>query len=294
MTNDPYIKEDALIVSVDASIYEKENINQSIPIPSPIDIQPIVQNEKLLQIIFTDYIFNSFSYSFFKSGKLSNIIINPRIFNKIDLNVLTFSIFWPRLLLKYKFNRAVKFDCGCLSYPIFNIKEGNLEVESDIGCDMIVKNVEGEDDVAFKVKMKIFFAAYLLVDKGKIKIQINSAKLSEFTTLESSIGDFSLKNLQRAINFILKIGKPIANYFLNKTEIPIPSLLDINLNDAEILLQEKYVKIQISPVFSPIVLMTKEYSSNEFNEIFQKNLKMLIEMDKSENPTTNKRLYWVK
>ncbi len=227
----------------------------------------------------------------FKVGKLSNIIIEPKIFDKFNLNVLSLSVFWPKLLFKYRFNRPVKFDCGCLTQPELKIQK-SLEISGDLGCSLIVNKANGEDDTAFKLEMKLLFDANLVVENGKIKIQINSARLTEFKTLESKIGSLYLKILQGAINFILSVGKPFANDLLNKSAIPIPNILDIDLSDAVLELHNNYLEINVSPVFLPKVMSRRWSVNNDFNKILQKNLKDLHGQNRTTNETSENLNYW--
>jgi len=295
MIIDPYTKDDTFVIGVDATVYEKDSKNENLPISGPVEIPlNIEQNDKLLQIFITDYVFNSFSYSLFKVGKLSNILIEPKIFDKFNLNVLAISVFWPQLLFKYRLDRPVKFDCGCLSQPLLRIQENNLEIDGDLACSLIVNKANGEDDRAFKLEMKLLFVASLIVENGKIKIQLNSARLTEFKTLESKIGTLYLKILQGVINFILSVGKPFANNLLSKSAIPIPNLLDFDLSDANLELHNNYVEINVNPVLPPKIMSRRWSVNKEFNETFQNNLKDQLGQNRSIKDREDSLNYWFK
>lgn len=267
------MKDGALVMSIESSISDKNTLNESYPFPQPSPMPPFVTNDKLVQVFLKDYVFNTFGYSLFTSGKLSKIRIDPKMEN---FNVIAFSIFWPNLLDKYSWNQFIEFECGCLSHPYVFLKKGSIDINADIGCSLLVKMSDGSYDSPFKVELNMVIGTLLRVEKGIIKFQIEETKINSFTTIFSKIGELNLSRLQDVLNFGFKVGGPIANNYLKDKGVPLPVLFDIDFGDAIVLIEENMVEIDLTPVFHSSLLQKKILKKDKFDMIIKNTLKLLM------------------
>lgn len=262
-------------MSIDGSISDKNTLNENYPFPQPSIIPPIIGNDKLLQVFLTDYVFNTFSYSLFSIGKLSSLRINPQS-DKFDFNVIAFSLFWPNLLDKYKWDQHIEFECGCLSFPTVFLNQENIQINGDIGCSLLVKMNNGEYETPFKVDLKISIGSLMIVEKGLIKIQIKNSTINEFTTIFSEIGELNLQKLQDALNFALHVAGPIANNYLNDKGIAIPTMFDIDFGDAVVIIKDNFVELDMTPIFHTSLLLKSILKKDKFDSIMKNTLKLLL------------------
>jgi hypothetical protein len=281
LSSDPVIENNSLTVSADASISNKDTLSENYSFPGPIKLPALQIDDWQLQVFLTEYVFDTFSYSLFSTGKLSNIRIDPQVTDKIDFNVLIFSIFWPNLLDKYKYNQRVLFDCGCNSYPNFSFLENNIEIKGDFKCDLLVAQPDGQFDKAFEVNLRINFGSFIVVEKGIVKVQIKAAEIKEFSTAMSTVGELHLEKLQEALNFVLRTAMPVANNFLFERGIVIPTVLDIDFGNAVVVLKDKYVKLDLTPVFHSSLLFKSIFKKDKFESEMRNSLKYLISSNKS-------------
>jgi len=154
-----------------------------------------------------------------------------------------------------------------MSHPLFVAHTSDVHVDAEIACSLLVKNTTtGEYSTPFVTKLKILFGAFLVVEKGVIKVQIRDSKINEFSTLKSDIGELHLDKLQDAVNFVFSTVKPAVNQFLNSNGIPLPVLFDIDFGDAIVTLNESFVRLDLNPVFKKSLihyLLSKRKRNNK-------------------------------
>ncbi|OMJ81250.1 hypothetical protein SteCoe_18305 [Stentor coeruleus] len=228
---------------------QDSNPNYNPPIPKPKNF--MTTNDQGIQILASDYIINSLSYSAYKLELLNFTITSSQlpIDFPFDLTTTIFGMIIPELITEYGLGKPLAFSCIFAQPPelIFaDNPEWSVTVQASgfMECQVLV-----ESDIALLLGISLISDSTLYLENWKLKGTINDIEIKNIECIAGTI-KAETRALKEFINTFMKFYIDTLNKSFLDEGIEIPSYGRFNLTDSKMKSGSGYVYLLINPSIS--------------------------------------------
>jgi len=253
LNSSPKIEEGKFLgINSKALIYNSKNLDtENPPFDPKLDIPDYNDNEKLAELLISEFTANSALYTLFLSGMLKATINNsivPADF-PVQLNTTTLDVVFNGISNKYGIDKPVEIQCEAVNYPVVKFKEENLDLGLDFECKIFVFVTESEKEQAYYFKSSLNASMNLaLHENGNINVNANFASLENSKMIETTVEETYIENIENLFNFAVNLALPYLNMdFLNDIHVDIPVIKGIDFKNSTLEMKNNYIDIHVTP-----------------------------------------------
>jgi len=227
------------------------------PNPPEIPFQPLTQAPCMMQLLITDYLVNTFAWSWYQSGRLFVTVTDKDIPSQIPLRLTTTSLMLiaPDMYAKYP---NMPMQLTLKAYGTDQSKSPRANITSALGAgafaegDAIFSVIDGQNIVeVFTIDMLVILEMKVGIADGTTitgSLQLDTLKLS----LESSqVGNVNVAALNTFLQSTLQyVAIPLVNVVLAKG-FPIPTVSGLALQNSQIIFKDRYIGVASNFTFTP-------------------------------------------
>lgn len=246
LTESPYISEDWFSFKSKGIFVQDSDRNYNPPIPVPSSVNEEVKEG--IQIVVSDYLANSLSYSAYTAGLLDLNITNETLPNSFpfELTTTVIGILIPGLVDQYGLDKPVSLMCSFSNVPLIEFIENQewsvqLRMSEMSGCDLLV-----EDETALVLDAMFVFETQVFLEDWKIKGEIWTLEVRNVNVVSSEI-DVNGEDVQSTVNTILDTYRNSVNNDFLKNGIRLPRNQRFDLTSTKIKSGKGYMLAYLEP-----------------------------------------------
>lgn len=228
---------------------QDSNPNYNPPIPKPKNFK--TTDDQGVQILASDYLVNSLSYSAYMSGLLNFTITSSQLPSDFpfDLTTTIVGVIIPELISEYGLGKPLTFSCIFAQPPELLFIDNpewsvTLQASGFMECQVII-----ESDIALLLGISLISDSTFYLDSWKLKGTINDIKVQNIECVAGTI-KAETKILKELINTSMKFYMNTLNDNFLAEGIEIPSYGRFNLTDSKMKSGTGYVYLLINPSIS--------------------------------------------
>ena len=246
LTESPSISEEWLSFKSKGIFVQDSDRNYNPPIPVPGAVNDEIKEG--IQIVISDYLANSLSYSAYVAGLLDLNITNETLPNSFPFELTTTLIGFliPDLVDTYGLDEPVSLMCSFSDVPLIEFIENQdwsvqLRTNQMAGCVLFV-----EDEIAFIIEGMFAFEAQVYLEDWKVKGEISTFELREVTVVSSEI-DVNGEDVETTVNDVLETYRKSLNDDVLKNGISLTKDQRFDLTSTKIRSGKGYMLAYLEP-----------------------------------------------
>jgi hypothetical protein len=233
LTQPPEITEKMLGVMSRGIFVEHDNPNYSPPIPKPDIVNQKI--EKGVQIVASDYVANSYTYSAYMAGMLDLNITNDTVSEVFPFGLTTtvVGILIPSLIDEYGTDQPMSIFCSFNDNPLVRFHDSqkwsaDVSMTGNVGCEVKVNQ-----DVALLIEAGSFAEGEFTLENWKIKGNIETLKIQKVKIISSTI-DVDEDDVETIVNDALDNYRKSLNDGVLNDGISLPKSARFDLDNSKI------------------------------------------------------------
>lgn len=258
MNEEPTITQTGIEMSFEAEIYSDKCRYPG----KTYNIPHITKSTSTIDLILSQFIIDNYLYIMYNETQFETTLKSEDTY-PMNLTVSTFKDIFPGLETKYEPSAKVDLKIKGFKAPIASFIEGKTQITGYFNIAIYVRTSETESELAVSGDAVLDSTINFSIQKGVIKLEIASLKILEFKNIQSNIGEVTeedvLANAEKVIGtYLILINLGIA---ASVSQIKIPSIGNIHLDQTDISVHEHYLSIGVSPYIEETLL--KSFTRNK-------------------------------
>ena len=285
-TAQPNVTSDRIQFELTAYLFKNDKHS-----PPPIDpprALPYPNITEKIDIVVSEYLFQSAAYTAFQSEIFQVLITNEMIGSKFPIKLTTdaMTALFPNISQVYGSGKNITLFCYLFDSPDLQFKNNDISGKVDAACDFNVVNNNGSETRAVTVVLDVAIALNAEFKNNSLVIDILNGDCQNVTIVDSTLqGD--VEAVRDILDLGIKLGLPVIQEKILDKGFPIPPLpMGITLNQPSIIETDGSSILEANAGFQ-----TKEFGSFVGGKLQELIKKVLTKAIKKLNEKLNKQFY---
>lgn len=222
---------------------------------NPPEMTTIVDNNKMVYLTLSDYIFNTFTYQAYKHDMLVYNLTSNNIKTKKDIlntscNNDCIGNMIPQIGLTYPYSQ-VEMHMRSTEPPVTSISQEAVTVLTAGNVTLYVRTLDNNLHYLFRVYAMLVTTVKIKIKEQTLFSNIESMEVKTNIT-NSSLGELNGTTIQLAAERVIKeVIKPTINGYLTVDGLPLPSTDNLEYKDSDLKLFQNTILVETNLKYIP-------------------------------------------